>query len=102
MMNGTKPNPFDEINVLHERAQKMAKEYEDAIQDGSFDTPCPYPEIIQIYDRIMQLIVEWDRWGFDSDNNYQVYEASYFNIQRKFIEKYNEDKKLRAERKVSG
>jgi hypothetical protein len=61
---------------------------------------CPYPEIIEIYDKIMKMIVDWDGWGFDSDNNYQVYEASYFNIQQKFIEKYEEDKKLRTQKEM--
>ncbi|MFW9974327.1 MAG: hypothetical protein ACFFDQ_03525 [Candidatus Thorarchaeota archaeon] len=101
MMKGTKPDPFDEINAMHERAQRMAKEYEDTIKNGNLDIPCPYPEIIEIYDRILKLIVDWDGWGFDSDNNYQVYEASYFNIQQKFIQKYEEDTKLRIEKKTN-
>jgi hypothetical protein len=96
MMKGTKPDPFDEINAMHERAQRMAQEYEVAIKDGDFDIQCPYPEIIEIYNKIMKLIVDWDGWGFDSDNNYQVYEASYFNIQQKYVEKYEEDRRLRA------
>ncbi|TFG99009.1 hypothetical protein E4H12_04205 [Candidatus Thorarchaeota archaeon] len=100
MMKGTKPDPFDEIDAMHERAQRMAREYEDAIRDGNLDMACPYPEIIEIYDKIMKMIVDWDGWGFDSDNNYQVYEASYFNIQQKFIEKYEEDKKLRTQKEM--
>ncbi|MFW9910141.1 MAG: hypothetical protein ACFFEF_16410 [Candidatus Thorarchaeota archaeon] len=99
-MKGTKPDPFPEINLLHERAQRLAKEYEDAIRNGNLDLACPYPEIIEIYERIMNMIVDWDGWGFDSDNNYQVYEASYFNIQLQFKEKYEEDKKMRAARGI--
>jgi hypothetical protein len=63
MMKGTKPDPFDEIKSMHERAQRMAREYEDAKKDGNYDMQCPYPEIIEIYDRIMELIVDWDGWG---------------------------------------
>ena len=60
--------------------------------------PCPYQEIIEIYDEIMKMIVDYDGWGFDSDNNYQVYEASYFNIQQEFERKLEEDTNLRKSR----
>lgn len=89
---------FDEIKVLHERAQRMAREYEEAISSGDFSMDCPYQEIIEIYDEIMKMIVDYDGWGFDSDNNYQVYEASYFNIQQEFERKLEEDKNLRKSR----
>jgi hypothetical protein len=89
---------FDEINALHEHAQQMAREYEASISSGDFSLDCPYQEIIEIYDEIMKMIVAYDGWGFDSDNNYQVYEASYFNIQQEFERKLEEDTNLRKSR----
>ncbi len=98
MDKSRKTDTFDEINALHERAQQMAREYEAAISSGDFSMACPYQEIIEIYDEIMKMIVDYDGWGFDSDNNYQVYEASYFNIQQEFERKLEEDTNLRRSR----
>ncbi len=89
---------FDEIDVMHKHAQQMAKEYEESVSDGDFSMACPYQQIIEIYDEIMSKIVAYDGWGFDSNNNYQVYEASYFNIQQEFRRKLEEDTKLRESR----
>ena len=57
---------------------------------------CPYPEIIKIYDVIMKEIVDSPMWGFDSDSNYQYMEASYFRVQKKYMEKLEKDKEIRA------
>ena len=83
------------INELEAKVEKLEKEYEEAIKNGNFEMESPYPEIIKIYDVIMQEVVDSDAWGFDMDCNYQYVEASYYRIQKKYKEKYEEDKKLR-------
>jgi hypothetical protein len=65
---------------LHERAQHIARECGDATRNGDFSITYPYQEIIGIYSEIMKEIVAYDEWGFGSDNDYQVWEASHLTI----------------------
>lgn len=90
---------YKRIHELEAKVEKMEKEYEEAIKNGAFEIESPYPEIIKIYDLIKKAIVDSPMWGFDSDNNYQYMEASYFRVQKQYEEKLEKDKKLRESKK---
>jgi hypothetical protein len=98
MVMRQKKDIFAEIDVLHERAQQMASEYEDAPRNGDFSITYRYQEIIGIYGETMKEIVAYDEWDFGSDNDYQVWEARYLTIQQEFRRKSEEDRKLRERR----
>ncbi len=65
--------------------EKIARDYELAIKKNKFEIKCPYPKIIQTYESIIQMLINY---GWNE-------QAMIFNEQIKFYqEKLEKDKKL--------
>ena len=57
----TEQNKFiTELTKMADDAEKTARNYEIAIKKGKFETPCPYHEIIEIYEDIRNAFLEMD------------------------------------------
>ncbi len=66
--------------------EKIARDYELGIKKNKFEIKCPYPKIIQTYESIIQMLINYS-WNE---------QAMIFNEQIKFYqEKLEKDKKLR-------
>ncbi len=75
-----------EVDDLLDKIQKMDREYTNSIKKGKF-IMCPYPEIIQMYDNIIKILI---------DNGRLQEATAYKNSIRLYNEKLEKDKKLRA------
>ncbi len=76
----------NQIAQMIDNAEKMARDYELAIKKSKYETKCPYPKIIKVYEDIRQMLIDcsWNE------------QAMIFNEQIKFYrEKLDKDKKLR-------
>ncbi|MFX1317294.1 MAG: hypothetical protein ACFE9T_15635 [Promethearchaeota archaeon] len=74
------------VAEMIDNVEKIARDYEIAIKENNFEIKCPYPEIIEIYENIMQTLIDF---GWNE-------QAMIFNEQIKFYqEKLEKDKKLR-------
>ncbi len=66
--------------------EKIARDYELGIKKNKFEIKCPYPKIIQTYESIIQMLINY---GWNE-------QAMIYNNQIKFYqEKLEKDKKLR-------
>jgi len=69
-----------------DNVEKIARDYELAIKKNKFETRCPYPEIIEIYESIRKMLIDY---GWNE-------QTIIFNEQIKFYqEKLEKNKKLR-------
>ncbi|MFW9874181.1 MAG: hypothetical protein ACFFG0_13830, partial [Candidatus Thorarchaeota archaeon] len=75
-----------EIEEMTNRAEKLAREYEVALRKGKFELKCPYPEIINIFNKVRQLSLEK---GWETDA------AIFLSQIQAYKEKLEKDKKLR-------
>ena len=76
----------NQIAQMIDNAEKMARDYELAIKKSKYETKCPYPKIIKIYEGIRQILINY---GWNE-------QAMIYNEQIKFYhEKLEKDKKLR-------
>jgi len=76
----------NQISEMIDNAEKMARDYKLAIKKSKYETKCPYPKIIKIYEKIRQMLIDY---GWNE-------QAVIFNKQIKFYhEKLEKDKKLR-------
>jgi len=79
-------NINQQVDYLLDRIQKIDREYTNSIKKGNFIT-CPYPEIIEMYDKIIKVLI---------DNGRLQEATAYRNSIRLYNEKLEKDKKLRA------
>ena len=79
-------NIRNQIDEMTNRAERLGREYEVALRKGKFELKCPYPEIINIFEKTRQMALER---GWDTD---VTIFSSQINTYRKKLEK---DKKLR-------
>jgi len=74
------------VAEMIDNVEKIARDYELVIKKNKFEIKCPYPEIIKIYESIIQMLIDY---GWNE-------QAMIFNKQIKFYQKKLEkDKKLR-------
>ncbi|NVM35114.1 MAG: hypothetical protein HWN81_05930 [Candidatus Lokiarchaeota archaeon] len=79
-------NIRNEIEEITKRADRLGREYEVALRKGKFELKCPYPEIINVYERA-KLIAQERGWNT---------EVTIFLSQiNTFKEKLEKDKRLR-------
>ncbi|MBA7528930.1 hypothetical protein ES705_21122 [subsurface metagenome] len=75
---------FECSSKTGENVEKIARDYELAIKKNKFEIKCPYPEIIKIYESIIQMLIDY---GWNE-------QAMIFDEQIKFYqEKLEKDKK---------
>ena len=74
------------IEEMTKRAERVGREYEVALRKGKFELKCPYPEIINIYEKAKEMAQER---GWDTDV------AIFLSQINKFKEKLEKDKRLR-------
>ncbi|MFX1392127.1 MAG: hypothetical protein ACFFAH_01005 [Promethearchaeota archaeon] len=48
----------NEVSKMVDEAIKMAREYEFALRRGNYEISCPYPEIVEIYTRVRDMVLE--------------------------------------------
>ncbi len=76
----------NQISEMIDKTEKIARDYELAIKKSKYETKCPYPKIIKIYEGIRQMLIDY---GWNE-------QAMIYNEQIKFYhEKLEKDKKLR-------
>ncbi|TKJ23660.1 MAG: hypothetical protein CEE43_03080 [Promethearchaeota archaeon Loki_b32] len=79
-------NIRNSIEEMTKRAERVGREYEVALRKGKFELKCPYPEIINIYEKAKEMAQER---GWDTDV------AIFLSQINKFKEKLEKDKRLR-------
>ncbi|MCK4379668.1 MAG: hypothetical protein KAW51_00910 [Candidatus Lokiarchaeota archaeon] len=79
-------NIRNDIEEMTKRADRLGREYEVALRKGKFMLKCPYPEIINIYERA-KLMAQEREW------NTEV--AIFLSQINKFGQKLEKDKRLR-------
>ncbi|MCK4779686.1 MAG: hypothetical protein KAT57_05845, partial [Candidatus Lokiarchaeota archaeon] len=79
-------NIRNSIEEMTKRAERVEREYEVALRKGKFELKCPYPEIINIYEKAKEMAQER---GWDTDV------AIFLSQINKFKEKLEKDKRLR-------
>ncbi len=79
-------NIRNNIEEMTKRAERVGREYEVALRKGKFEIKCPYPEIINIYEKVKEMAQER---GWDTDV------AIFLSQINKFKEKLEKDKRLR-------
>ncbi|MHA1147235.1 MAG: hypothetical protein ACTSR8_03225 [Promethearchaeota archaeon] len=75
-----------EIDKMVNNAEKLAREYEIKIKKGKFEQECVYPEVIEIYDKIIEKV---------SEKGWQDEAAIYRTQIRKYKNLLEKDKRLR-------
>ncbi|MHA1284033.1 MAG: hypothetical protein ACTSQP_16165, partial [Promethearchaeota archaeon] len=76
----------EQIDNMINEAERLAREYEFQIKKGKFEIECIYPKVIEIYEKIRDMVLEkgWEE------------EAKIYLTQiRKYKEKLERDKKIR-------
>ncbi|MEE9376630.1 MAG: hypothetical protein V3V33_01165, partial [Candidatus Lokiarchaeia archaeon] len=76
----------NDIDEMTKRADRLGREYEVALRKGKFMLKCPYPEIINIYERA-KLIAQERGWNTDV--------TIFLSQINKFGQKLEKDKRLR-------
>jgi len=79
-------NIRNQIDEMTNRAERLGREYEVALRQGKFELKCPYPEIINLFEKAKQMALER---GWETD-------VAIFSSQvLKYNEKLRRDNRLR-------
>ena len=85
-------NIRNQIEERTKRAERLAREYEVALRQGKFELKCPYPKIIDIFEKARQIALER---GWETDVT--IFSSQIHTYKQK-LEKDNRLRQIEAEK----